>query len=46
MMELMCLVIFNLKLDNDIEMTFYVIEPLILIESLAHLMHHLSYYVG
>ena len=27
------LVIINLKLDNDIEMTFYVIEPLILIES-------------
>ena len=27
------LVIIHLKLDNDIEMTFYVIEPLILIES-------------
>jgi hypothetical protein len=27
------LVIINLKLDNDIEMTFYVIELLILIES-------------
>jgi len=32
-MELMCVVIINLILDNDIEMTFYVIEPLILIES-------------
>jgi hypothetical protein len=31
------LVIINLKLDNDIEMTFYVIELLILIESQAHL---------
>ena len=30
-------VIVNLKLDNDIEMTYYAIEPLILIESYAHL---------
>ena len=32
-MELICVVIINLKFNNDIEMTFYVIEPLILIES-------------
>lgn len=33
----MCAVTIKFKLDNDIEMTSYIIETLILIESQAHL---------